>query len=173
MVFRILPNSSTSELVSPTAPNLEVFVPGNRGPAIQPHLQSVPEVANSGWRDYGNKRGLQRLVSMFKNLGIPVTAVINSEAAKDAHCERSGLVNFSYQEVARIPTSELGYTVLKIGRRVPKMTTQNHLVSHFADSNPHLADTSVSRGWPLSFPMPCGLKNPELYPIFGLRKSRC
>jgi len=68
--------------------NLQVFMPGNRGPAIQ-HLQSVPEVANSGWRDYGNKRGLQRLVSMFKNLGIPVTAVINSEAAKDAHCERS------------------------------------------------------------------------------------
>ena len=91
-VFWNLPNS-TSELQGLQvfkAPSffLQVFVSGNRGPAIQPHLQSVPEVANSGWRDYGNKRGLQRLVSMFKHLGIPVTAVINSEAAKDA-CERS------------------------------------------------------------------------------------
>jgi len=65
--------------------NVEVFVPGSRGPSIQPHLQSVPEVANSGWRDYGNRRGLQRLVSMFKDLGIPATAVINSEATKDQH----------------------------------------------------------------------------------------
>lgn len=63
--------------------NSQVFVPGSRGPSIQPHLQSVPEVANSGWRDYGNRRGLQRLVSMFKDLGIPATAVINSEATKE------------------------------------------------------------------------------------------
>jgi len=62
--------------------NVEVFVPGCGGPGIQPHLQSVPEVANKGWRDYGNRRGLQRLVHMFKNLGLPATAVINSDAAK-------------------------------------------------------------------------------------------
>ncbi|CAK9036605.1 Chitin deacetylase 1 [Durusdinium trenchii] len=63
--------------------NVEVFVPGSRGPAIQPHLQSTPEVANRGWRDYGNTRGLKRLVEMFKELGLPATAVINSEAVKD------------------------------------------------------------------------------------------
>jgi len=62
--------------------NVEVFVPGCGGPAIQPHLQSVPELANRGWRDYGNRRGLQRLANMFKELKIPATAVINSEAAK-------------------------------------------------------------------------------------------
>mmetsp|Transcript_44815 Transcript_44815/g.129632 ORF Transcript_44815/g.129632 Transcript_44815/m.129632 type:complete len:510 (-) Transcript_44815:147-1676(-) len=62
--------------------NVEVFAPGCGGPAIQPHLQSVPEVANKGWRDYGNRRGLQRLSEMFKSLGVPATAVINSDAAK-------------------------------------------------------------------------------------------
>eukprot|EP00444_Apocalathium_aciculiferum_P022541 CAMPEP_0183435828 /NCGR_PEP_ID=MMETSP0370-20130417/68856_1 /TAXON_ID=268820 /ORGANISM="Peridinium aciculiferum, Strain PAER-2" /LENGTH=508 /DNA_ID=CAMNT_0025623067 /DNA_START=59 /DNA_END=1585 /DNA_ORIENTATION=- len=62
--------------------NVEVFTPGCGGPGIQPHLQSVPELANKGWRDYGNRRGLQRLAQMFKDLGIPATAVVNSEAAK-------------------------------------------------------------------------------------------
>lgn len=62
--------------------NVEVFVPGCGGPAIQPHLQSVPEVANKGWRDYGNRRGLQRLAQMFQMLGVSATAVINSDAAK-------------------------------------------------------------------------------------------
>lgn len=62
--------------------NVEAFLPGCGGPAIQPHLQSVPEVANRGWRDYGNRRGLQRLVRMFKAIGIPATAVINSDAVK-------------------------------------------------------------------------------------------
>jgi len=62
--------------------NVEVFKPGCGGPGIQPHLQSVPEVANKGWRDYGNRRGLQRLAAMFQRLEIPATAVINSEAAK-------------------------------------------------------------------------------------------
>jgi len=65
--------------------NVEVFLPGCGGPGIQPHLQSVPEVANKGWRDYGNRRGLQRLAEMFKSLEIPATAVINSEAAELPH----------------------------------------------------------------------------------------
>ena len=62
--------------------NVEVFTPGCGGPGIQPHLQSVPEVANKGWRDYGNRRGLQRLSALFSRLNIPATAVVNSEAAK-------------------------------------------------------------------------------------------
>merc|ERR1712048_699021 len=62
--------------------NVEVFVQGCGGPGIQPHLQSVPEVANKGWRDYGNRKGLQRLARTFKELGIPATAVINSDATK-------------------------------------------------------------------------------------------
>jgi len=62
--------------------NVEVFMPGCGGPAIQPHLQSQPELANKGWRDYGNRRGLQRLAAMFKALEIPATAVVNSDAVK-------------------------------------------------------------------------------------------
>eukprot|EP00933_Yihiella_yeosuensis_P074518 TRINITY_DN83475_c0_g1_i1.p1 TRINITY_DN83475_c0_g1~~TRINITY_DN83475_c0_g1_i1.p1 ORF type:complete len:510 (+),score=102.21 TRINITY_DN83475_c0_g1_i1:114-1643(+) len=62
--------------------NVEVFTPGCGGPSIQPHLQSVPELANKGWRDYGNRRGLERMSRMFKELGIKATAVINSEAAQ-------------------------------------------------------------------------------------------
>jgi allantoinase len=61
--------------------NVEVFVEGGGGPGIQPHLKSVPEVANSGWREYGNRTGLRRLSNMFKSLGIPATAVVNSEVA--------------------------------------------------------------------------------------------
>ena len=63
--------------------NVEVFTPGCGGPCIQPHLKSFPEIANSGWRDYGNRNGLQRLSNMFKSLQISATAVINSEAALD------------------------------------------------------------------------------------------
>ena len=69
--------------------NVEVFVPGSGGPSIQPHLQSTPEVANRGWRDYGNRRGLQRLCAMFKELGMPATAVVNSEAAKLEHVAKA------------------------------------------------------------------------------------
>jgi len=71
-----------SDIIVVPIVNVEVFVPGCGGPGIQPHLQSVPEVANKGWRDYGNRCGLQRLVHMFKSLGLPATAVINSDAVK-------------------------------------------------------------------------------------------
>ena len=43
--------------------NVEVFVPGAGGPGVQPHLASMPEIANSGWRDYGNRAGARRAVS--------------------------------------------------------------------------------------------------------------
>ncbi|XP_065644862.1 uncharacterized protein LOC100211420 isoform X2 [Hydra vulgaris] len=63
--------------------NVEVFTPGCGGPSIQPHLKSIPEIANSGWRDYGNRNGLKRLLTMVKSLNISATAVINSEAVQD------------------------------------------------------------------------------------------
>ena len=56
-------------------------MPGAGGPAVQPHLNSTPELANSGWRDYGNRSGLRRLVRLFREVGVPATAVVNSEAA--------------------------------------------------------------------------------------------
>ena len=77
-----LRNSIPAVYVIPVV-NLEVFTPGKGGPSIQPHLQSNPELANKGWRDSGNKNGLGRLVSIFKKLEIPVTAVVNSDAVKN------------------------------------------------------------------------------------------
>lgn len=35
--------------------NIEHFTFGKLGTAIQPHLTSSPEIANYGWRDYGNR----------------------------------------------------------------------------------------------------------------------
>ena len=59
--------------------NIEHFTFGRLGTAIQPHLTSSPEIANYGWRDYGNRVGIWRLFELFAELGIPVTAALNAE----------------------------------------------------------------------------------------------
>lgn len=59
--------------------NIEHFTFGKLGTAIQPHLTSSPEIANYGWRDYGNRVGIWRLFELFAELGIPVTAALNAE----------------------------------------------------------------------------------------------
>ena len=60
--------------------NVESFNLGAFGPSVQPHLnQSQPEIANRGWRNYGNKRGLQRLAKMFNQHGIRCTAIVSSD----------------------------------------------------------------------------------------------
>lgn len=60
--------------------NVESFVSSMFGPSVQPHLNKTqPEVANRGWRDYGNKRGLERLGNLFHKHDIPCTAVVSSD----------------------------------------------------------------------------------------------
>ncbi|MBD2294605.1 polysaccharide deacetylase family protein [Anabaena sphaerica FACHB-251] len=59
--------------------NVENFTFGKLGTAIQPHLNSHPEIANYGWRDYGNRVGIWRLFELFAELEIPVTAAVNGE----------------------------------------------------------------------------------------------
>ncbi|MEM7556628.1 MAG: polysaccharide deacetylase family protein [Cyanobacteria bacterium P01_A01_bin.84] len=59
--------------------NVEHFTFGKLGTAIQPHLNSHPEIANYGWRDYGNRVGIWRLLTLFADLNIPVTAAVNGE----------------------------------------------------------------------------------------------
>ncbi|BAZ33376.1 polysaccharide deacetylase family protein [Cylindrospermum sp. NIES-4074] len=59
--------------------NIEHFTFGKLGTAIQPHLNSYPEIANYGWRDYGNRVGIWRLFELFAELDIPVTAAVNGE----------------------------------------------------------------------------------------------
>jgi peptidoglycan/xylan/chitin deacetylase (PgdA/CDA1 family) len=59
--------------------NVETFLPGRGGPAIQPHLAGTPEIANSGWREYGNRAGVQRLARILAESGVPATAALNSD----------------------------------------------------------------------------------------------
>lgn len=60
--------------------NVESFVPNLFGPSVQPHLNKAqPELANRGWRDYGNRRGLKRLGRLFGEHDIPCTAVVSSD----------------------------------------------------------------------------------------------
>merc|ERR1712098_75016 len=73
-----IPNRKGPLMVVPVV-NVEVFIPNRGGPGIQPHLKSDPEVANFGWREYGSRAGCARLAGLFKDLGIPATAVINSD----------------------------------------------------------------------------------------------
>merc|ERR1712150_118437 len=74
--------TSTGSVTVVPIVNVEVFHPNAGGPGIQPHLRSIPEVANTGWRNYGNLSGLRRLVTTFSKLQIPATAVVNSEAVQ-------------------------------------------------------------------------------------------
>ncbi|MGF1933605.1 MAG: polysaccharide deacetylase family protein [Nostoc sp. ChiQUE02] len=62
--------------------NVEHFTFGKLGTAIQPHLNSYPEIANYGWRDYGNRVGIWRLFELFAELEIPVTAAVNGEICR-------------------------------------------------------------------------------------------
>jgi allantoinase len=62
--------------------NIECFVPGGGGPALQPHLARGEDVANYGWREYGNRAGFWRLLRLFSQLSIPVTAAVNGEMCK-------------------------------------------------------------------------------------------
>ena len=59
--------------------NSEVFVDGHGGPCIQPHLNNLtPDIANGGWRDYGNRQGTRRLLEIFSDLKIPMSIAMNS-----------------------------------------------------------------------------------------------
>ena len=47
---------------------------------MQPHLNGLPvEIANSGWRDYGNRAGCDRLLNILNEVGVPASAVVNSD----------------------------------------------------------------------------------------------
>jgi peptidoglycan/xylan/chitin deacetylase (PgdA/CDA1 family) len=59
--------------------NIECFLPHRGGPAIQPHLASVPEIANRGWREYGNRAGVQRLARVLGEAGMPASAALNGD----------------------------------------------------------------------------------------------
>jgi len=60
--------------------NIEHFEYGKLGTALQPHLTSLPEIANYGWRDYGNRVGIWRMFDLFDRYPqIKVTAALNAD----------------------------------------------------------------------------------------------
>lgn len=64
--------------------NVESFDSNTFGPSVQPHLNTTqPELANRGWREYGNKQGLKRLGRIFGQHDIPCTAVVSSDLVDD------------------------------------------------------------------------------------------
>ena len=66
--------------------NVESFSEDEFGPSVQPHLnRTQPEIANKGWRNYGNKQGLKRLGNLFKKHDIACTAVVSSDIVEDNH----------------------------------------------------------------------------------------
>jgi peptidoglycan/xylan/chitin deacetylase (PgdA/CDA1 family) len=62
--------------------NIEHFLPGRAGPAIQPHLVRGLDIANASWRRYGERSGVWRLLRLFAELGLPATAALDAEVCR-------------------------------------------------------------------------------------------
>jgi len=62
--------------------NIEHFLPGQPGPALQPHLVRGLDIANAGWRRYGERHGVWRLLRLFADLGLPATAALDAEVCR-------------------------------------------------------------------------------------------
>lgn len=65
-----------------TVLNVEHFLPGRPGPTPQPHLSHGLDIAGGSWREYGNQAGFWRLLDLFTELGVPVTAAVNSSICR-------------------------------------------------------------------------------------------
>jgi allantoinase len=60
---------------------IEHYLFDRPGMSIAPHAASFqPDPINYGWRDYGPRVGVWRLVDLFDRHNIPITAVVNSDA---------------------------------------------------------------------------------------------
>jgi hypothetical protein len=61
--------------------NIEHFRVGVPGTSIQPSNNAfVPDPLNHGWRDYGPRVGIWRMIDLFDETGIRPSAIINSDA---------------------------------------------------------------------------------------------
>lgn len=60
--------------------NIEHFEPGLPGPGYFPPSVFPLDPINQGLRDYGTRVGVWRLIDLFDELGIPVSAAVNSAA---------------------------------------------------------------------------------------------
>ena len=92
--------------------NIEHFTFGKLGTAIQPHLTSSPEIANYGWRDYGNRVGIWRLFELFAELGIPVTAALNAEMVELYPPIIEGILQYGWSVLAHGWNNSTGHSGL-------------------------------------------------------------
>jgi peptidoglycan/xylan/chitin deacetylase (PgdA/CDA1 family) len=76
-------------------PNVEYYPFGNGGPAINERAAaSSPDVLNNSWRDYGVRVGFWRLLDCLDEVGVKVSATLNSDVCDHypqlvaAGCER-------------------------------------------------------------------------------------
>ena len=63
--------------------NLESFAFGQGLGAELAPGGPQPDVLNFGWRDYGNRVGVWRLIELFDSLGLPASVLINSAIYRD------------------------------------------------------------------------------------------
>jgi len=59
--------------------NLECFAFGDGLGAELAPGGPQPDVLNYAWRDYGNRAGVWRMLDLFDGLGLPTTALVNTE----------------------------------------------------------------------------------------------
>ncbi|MEM9440989.1 MAG: polysaccharide deacetylase family protein [Pseudomonadota bacterium] len=64
--------------------NLECFAFGEGLGATLAPGGPQPDVLNYAWRDYGNRSGVWRMLSLFDELAFPTTALVNAEMYKHA-----------------------------------------------------------------------------------------
>lgn len=64
--------------------NIEHYVFGRPAFSLVPEYRSfVPDPINHGWRDYGLRVGIWRLLGLLEGAGVPGTAVINAVVCRD------------------------------------------------------------------------------------------
>ena len=64
--------------------NLECFAFGEGLGAELAPGGPQPDVLNYAWRDYGNRVGAWRMLELFDRLGVPTTALVNSQLYEEA-----------------------------------------------------------------------------------------
>ncbi len=119
--------------------NVEHFTFGKLGTAIQPHLNSYPEIANYGWRDYGNRVGIWRLFDLFSVLKIPVTAAVNGEICKFYPQILDAIVQHSWEVMAHGINNSTGHSGMDKATEIEVIKQTLNLIQNATGTTP--------RGW--------------------------
>ncbi len=94
--------------------NVECWRPGSGGPSLQPHLVSAPEIANSGWRDYGNTAGVARLAHIFAELGLPATAAVNGAIPERAPAAMEAVLAAGWEVIGHGVDNSTGHAGMTV-----------------------------------------------------------